>query len=322
MFAVSGAQKLAVHYGKIPLERGIESFEPHQLAILMLASSLATLASSFAAIALVQLRAGATSKDVGLVARDFLHDVKLGAAAFVMLAPPMYLLQIGLTQVWKYEHPVQDLLEQQTDLSMLAVTLITAVGVAPFAEEIFFRVIFQGWLENVSAAGRKTFRLTPANHFATDDELLHDWRSTMIGDRAGIAFLEPIATVSEASVDPSEIAVAREAPATIVDDGNPYRAPRTDTMSPRMDDPVKAEEKPAVPVKHFLPGYLPIFVSALIFAMMHFGQGPAPIPLFFLAIGLGYLYRQTHRATPSIVVHLLINSLSMAALWFSLLFKE
>ena len=40
-------------------------------------------------------------------------------------------------------------------------------------------------------------------------------------------------------------------------------------------------------------------VSAAIFAFMHLGQGPAPIPLFFLAIGLGYLYRQTHRATPS-----------------------
>jgi membrane protease YdiL (CAAX protease family) len=63
-------------------------------------------------------------------------------------------------------------------------------------------------------------------------------------------------------------------------------------------------------------------LSAAIFALLHVGQGPAPIPLFFLAIGLGYLYRQTHRVAPSFIVHLMINSLSMAVMWAGLVLES
>jgi membrane protease YdiL (CAAX protease family) len=68
------------------------------------------------------------------------------------------------------------------------------------------------------------------------------------------------------------------------------------------------------------PPRWPIFVSAAIFALMHAGNGPDPIPLFFLALGLGYLYRQTHRITPSMTVHFLLNAASMTLLWMELTF--
>lgn len=51
----------------------------------------------------------------------------------------------------------------------------------------------------------------------------------------------------------------------------------------------------------------PILVSSLVFALLHLGQGGAPIPLFFLAVGLGFLYQRTGRLTPCIVVHMLLN---------------
>lgn len=57
--------------------------------------------------------------------------------------------------------------------------------------------------------------------------------------------------------------------------------------------------------------WTPILVSAGLFAAAHIGQGAAPIPLFFLAIGLGYLYRQTGSIVPGIVVHFLLNFHSM-----------
>ncbi len=55
------------------------------------------------------------------------------------------------------------------------------------------------------------------------------------------------------------------------------------------------------------PAYLVIFISALVFAAMHYSHGPAPIPLFFFALGLGYVYHQTHRLLPSIIVHATLN---------------
>ncbi|MCE9604096.1 MAG: CPBP family intramembrane metalloprotease [Planctomycetia bacterium] len=60
--------------------------------------------------------------------------------------------------------------------------------------------------------------------------------------------------------------------------------------------------------------FMPIFVSSLIFAAVHLEQWPAPIPLFFFALALGYLYRQTHSIWPCVVVHFMLNALSMIML--------
>ncbi len=65
--------------------------------------------------------------------------------------------------------------------------------------------------------------------------------------------------------------------------------------------------------------WMPITISAGVFAAAHLGQGPAPIPLFFLAIGLGYLFQRTHRLTPGIVVHFLVNALAVGQLAIEIL---
>ncbi len=55
----------------------------------------------------------------------------------------------------------------------------------------------------------------------------------------------------------------------------------------------------------------PIYVTSLLFAVMHLGQGAAPIPLFFLSLGLGFLYQRTGRLVPAIVVHMLLNAATL-----------
>lgn len=55
----------------------------------------------------------------------------------------------------------------------------------------------------------------------------------------------------------------------------------------------------------------PVFLSSGVFAVMHLGQGLAPIALFVMSLGLGYLYRQTGRLWPCIVVHALLNAFSL-----------
>ena len=58
--------------------------------------------------------------------------------------------------------------------------------------------------------------------------------------------------------------------------------------------------------------YWPLLVSSFLFAVMHYGQGAAPIPLFLLALGLGFLYRQTGSLTPPIIVHMVLNGMTLA----------
>jgi membrane protease YdiL (CAAX protease family) len=62
-------------------------------------------------------------------------------------------------------------------------------------------------------------------------------------------------------------------------------------------------------------GWLPILTSSFLFGLAHFGYGPEPVPLFVLAIFLGYLYQRTHRILPCIVAHALFNLFTMILLW-------
>lgn len=63
------------------------------------------------------------------------------------------------------------------------------------------------------------------------------------------------------------------------------------------------------------PSAWPIIVSSALFALIHLGQGLAPIPLFPFALILGYVYQRTHRIWPSLIAHLLLNATSLVTLW-------
>ena len=66
------------------------------------------------------------------------------------------------------------------------------------------------------------------------------------------------------------------------------------------------------PGRFWMPrAFLPIVLTSIAFAAMHIGQGAAFIPLFFLSLGLGYLYQRTGRITASLIVHLVLNALTM-----------
>jgi membrane protease YdiL (CAAX protease family) len=60
--------------------------------------------------------------------------------------------------------------------------------------------------------------------------------------------------------------------------------------------------------------WLPILISSLLFSAAHFGleYGYSPIPLFLLAMILGYLYQRTHRILPCIAAHMTFNAISLA----------
>jgi membrane protease YdiL (CAAX protease family) len=61
--------------------------------------------------------------------------------------------------------------------------------------------------------------------------------------------------------------------------------------------------------------WAPIVISAMAFSIAHLGHGPAPIPLFFFAIVLGYVYEKTGRLAPVIIAHLLQNLFNTVLLW-------
>ncbi len=71
-----------------------------------------------------------------------------------------------------------------------------------------------------------------------------------------------------------------------------------------QESPVVAADE----VKHW--PWWPVMMSSTVFALLHAEQGAAWIPLFFMALGLGYLYRQTGRLGPGMIVHFVLNMLT------------
>lgn len=55
----------------------------------------------------------------------------------------------------------------------------------------------------------------------------------------------------------------------------------------------------------------PMMISSSVFASLHLAHGGGAIPIFVLALALGYLYRQTGRMGPGLVVHMILNGLSI-----------
>lgn len=253
----------------------LDDLTPDQQIAMVLAFSVSSLLTMAVSGVLLRGVAGATWSDLGLERGRWLEDVRLGIGAYAMLVVPMLLLHILVQRLTKLteQHPFVDLLSNDPRFGYLLPIGVAALLAAPLAEEFFFRLVLQGWLERLMTRGSR-----PADPVGTELE-------------AGFAG-EP-----EGALEARVLEVARPLPSW---PGEPLAA------SP----PSPVPQPPALRAR-----LVPIFVSALVFALAHVGQGAAPVALFFLALGLGYLYQRTHRLLPSVVTHFLINFTAVLQLW-------
>ena len=320
--ALVAGQSLAYRLFDIPLLGNEEELDPHHLSVAIFSSSLSLLAACLVSVILLIIR-GASWRDLGLQVGTLFSDIKLGGAAFVMLAPPMYFLQFLLTRLWPSEHPLQTLLREDPQVDVVLWAALTAAVVSPLTEEIFFRLIFQGWMEKWSTLTvklqRGSYEMSPAGAAQSQ----RDVTAVFLGDQVGRMVAgggEPFEPIKETPIQATiaeEAAVSSAKPQAAIDSENPYAT--NPYAPPAFESHIQDVQPAKSPTEsddaaHPPPRRWPIVVSAAIFALMHWGHGPDPVPLFFLALGLGYLYQRTHRLLPCMMVHFLVNSLSMVAL--------
>ena len=158
---------------------------------------------------------GATLRDLGLVPGRFRDDLRLAVGGLALVVAPLLAMAALLNRLVPYEHKLVDFIQAHRDPAAIALVVLSAVVVAPVAEELFFRRVIQGWLE--------------------------------------------------------------------------ARLPEKD-------------------------GAHAIGLAAAAFSRAHQGQGLAFLPLFPLALVLGYLARRTGSIVPSILLHALFNAVSVILL--------
>lgn len=227
-------------------------------------------------VLLVAVRCNARSADLGWSWRELQGDLRLGLIGFVMLAPPVYALQGLLVSFWKEsKHPIVEMFQAAPDAAFFSLLFVSAALVAPLFEELMFRVLLQGFLEKTVA-----FR----------------------GDLLELLF-GPMRFTHESST---------RLPPELPQSDNPYAPPQVLIAEPPLAMGELSAEQPEL---RGLAAWLPIGITSTIFALLHYSHGPDWIPLLLLAAGMGYLYQRTHRLLPSLVVHSLLNAMSMWGLW-------
>ncbi len=79
-------------------------------------------------------------------------DVAAGLLMLLAITPALLLTAGMLNHLVPYHHPILDFLTAQRGPAALALTAVSAVIVAPLAEEFFFRGMLQGWFQRVAPA--------------------------------------------------------------------------------------------------------------------------------------------------------------------------
>jgi membrane protease YdiL (CAAX protease family) len=279
------------YFGWLPSSTALKDLTLSQRGVLTLATAVLSCLVLLIGLPLVALRCGANARDFGWSANDFVGDLKLGLAAFVMLAPPVYVLQAVLTQIWPSEHPLVELFKAGPDVRLFGMLALAAAIVAPIFEELMFRVVLQGFLEKAVSFRGSVFELVFGGSHPEPDTLYAVNQAAPEAVESAVQTLNPGPTNINPYAPPVE--------AKVLEDGSVARG---------------SAEVESIPLRGWR-AWLPIGISAIIFALLHFEHGPDWIPLFFLAVGMGYLYQRTHRVVPSLVVHVSLNSLSLWWLW-------
>ncbi|MFC1759017.1 lysostaphin resistance A-like protein [Planctomycetota bacterium] len=266
------------------IDDGADISVRQQIAMMMLVECT-MLGAVALSVGHLMYRARAKAADLGFSMAQLQQDITLGVLAFLMLTAPVLAIQAGLGALFPDagQHPFIDLFREQGDNFTIGMIFIVAVLLAPPIEEFLFRVVIQGWLERFMA-------IQIANNNPSPTE-----------SAADAIPMEPTDSDTDTNIDC---------------EANPYSSLALETrhFNPLISRAEVAEQSPP----NVVQSWLPIVVASLLFSLAHFGQGTAPIPLFFLSLGLGFIYQRTHRIWPSVVTHMLVNGLAVVQLKIAL----
>lgn len=281
----------------------MDSMTGGQIMQLMLIAGIGQVIAVVIGMGYLTLRYSDT-RVIGWYPQHLRADLKLAVAAFLIVAPIVLVAQLLLSMLVEYKHPAMEAMVADANYFTIIAVWLSAVVAAPIAEEVVFRGWIQNWLQRLSFKSEK---------FAPS--IVGGWYDQPDPDMdAAVALVE---SVLELETD-SEVVTAELTEPGSAADSNPYASTGQLPLKDHSSNGLIVPGHAANP----LVGWIAIVLTSLIFAMMHIGQGLAPIPLFGLSILLGYLYQRTGSLLPCIGLHMLNNGYSVFWLTLQILFGD
>jgi membrane protease YdiL (CAAX protease family) len=267
--------------------RGTDQFALDTIRLMPWTSLLAAPWQIATIILVPYLVSGTRPYQLGLNTYDWARNLILGWLGWVILSPAVFGLHLAsewasqlLWHVSPEEHPLVHMFRTGSLRVERLAILVSAVILAPLLEELFFRGLLQRWFARHVCGGDVAMLAALAiTVLFRWDKWEEAWHH--LGPRGLVHELPPIAFVL-------------------------VMMPGAHLLS-RM---LRAKSARPSEIRA-------IYGTALLFAMFHARVWPTPIPLFVLALGLGYLAHRTQNLLAPIVMHALFNAITGLALFLS-----
>lgn len=281
------------------------------------------------------LRFQVTPAHAGFHLRGWQRQLQMGVIATFATLPIVYLLMAAVTLGTQtaYKHPLLDEIRASATVSSYLLGVLTAVVLAPLAEEFLFRVLIQGWLQSWSMSSLQQILLG-----ASPDQRLA--RAHLPTDSSTVGASAPASQPSDADIITADLAdsSSHNAPqlgatpiagvgllspsVTAAPPINPWGASTVHVPPGYIPATATALASPSATQQAPVPPLWPCLVSGVLFGLAHWGYGLSFIPLIILGIVLGLLYRASNSIWPSLIVHLSLNATSMLGLGLSILVER
>lgn len=264
------------------------------------AASAGNLAALGLTLAWLALRFQISAKRVGFRSDQMWHQLQIAVVATLAVLPIVYLMMaavsIGLDAA--YRHPLLDEIRATATLGSYLLGVLTAVLLAPLAEEFLFRVILQGWLQAIPFSSPQQIVMG-----ASYSQRMENQQSNVI-----------LAEV----VNPSSIQHDAQAEQTNILISPSVAENSLGTDPPQLVSQANLDES----LLTCVPPIWPAIVTGILFGLAHWGYGLSFIPLIALGIVLGLIYRATNSIWPCFLIHMALNGTSMLGLGLSILVER
>lgn len=233
---------------------------------------------------------------LGVTRARWAANVILGVLAFLVLAPIALGVYYLVTLVFPAEkNAFEVLVAQGLDPHEWALLVFMTVIGAPLTEEWLFRGILQGWLRRASLIGQATFLL-----------------AIFLGGAmpvTAVLLSEAAHQLQPDQVEPPAAAAVHAAIASVAFYGLFVALYAGWLWRLRVYYPDDVAGNGAGPgARQWAYARLSIFGSAMFFALAH--GWPQAVPLFVLALGLGWLALRTQSLIGPMVCHALFNTVA------------
>ncbi len=201
-------------------------------------------------------------------------------------------------------HPIVVLLSGDATPGTVLLCLIAVVVIAPLAEEFFFRLLLQGYFEKADFACRRVWRYS--GHLLGFMPILVSSLLFAALHSRGAEPPRPVESLIRLFTIDSLTKVLLVAGAIVY--LKTVRGATWNDLGLRLD---RFWNDAGLALAALLAVIVPIYLLQEWLGRLFPGTVPDPVPLFFFAVTLGYLYFRTHRLVPSILLHLVFNATAL-----------